>query len=183
MNYKHINDFKLSWKLTIILNIIAGGVFILGFYAFLYMYLKYSNDPFYEKLFENYNLWVMYGLVFGQVILHEYSHAIGYKLSGGKVTYGIKWLCPYCREISGMYYPAGNFILTLILPLITGTIVGILAIIFFPQFLFYAVICMLVNLSGASGDFMMLFYILLKAGKNQFIKDELYGFSIHKKLI
>ena len=181
MKYEQVNEFKLSWKIIIILNFIAGAVFIAGFYLFFYLYLNYSNDLYGERLFKHSDMWVSYGLVFIQVVLHEYSHGIGYKLCGGKVAYGIKWLCPYCREVSGLYYPTRSFITTLILPLLTGTIIGILAIILFPQFLYYIVICMLVNVSGAAGDIMMFFYILSKTRKEEFIKDEPYGFSVHRK--
>ncbi len=180
MQYQRVSDFRLSWKLSIILNLIAGAVFVVGFYLFFYLYAGFSDDRYCIRLLENSNLWVTYILIFVQVILHEYSHALGYKLSGGKVAYGIKWLCPYCREVSGIYYRTREFIITLTLPLITGTIAGIIAILLFPQFLYYTAVCMLVNISGASGDLMMLAYILLKARKDEYIKDEPYGFSVYR---
>lgn len=183
MEYRQVGDFRLSWKLTIILNLVAGAVFALGFFLFFWLYANYSDDIYLVRLMDNSNIWITYALVFAQVILHEYSHGIGYRLSGGKVTYGVKWLCPYCREVSGLYYPTGNFVLTLIMPLLTGTIIAMLVILFYPQFLYYMVVCMLTNISGAAGDIMMLMYVLLKANKGEFIKDEVYGFSVHKREI
>ncbi len=183
MKYERIGDFKISWTLSIILNLVAGLVFISGFFLFFYLYMSYSDDHFCDRLLENSNIWISYGLVFIQVIMHEYSHAIGYKLCGGRVAYGIKWLCPYCREVSGLHYSSKGFAITLVLPLITGTVIGILAIMFFSQFLYYTITCMLVNISGAAGDITMLIYILLKAKNNYFIRDETYGFSIHKRVL
>lgn len=181
MEYTQIGDFKLSWKLTIILNIAAGAVFILGFYGFFWTYSNYSEDTYMVRLLENSDIWITYALVFLQVILHEYSHGIGYRMCGGKVTYGIKWLCPYCREVSGLYYSPVNFIWTLLLPIITGSVICTLVVAFYPQYLYYMFICMLTNISGAAGDIFMLFYILAKAKNGDFIKDEPYGFSVHKR--
>lgn len=181
--YHQIDNFSLTWKLTVILNIIAGAVFLAGFFLFLWLYGIFSDDRFAIKLFENSDIMTVYVLVFVQVFFHEYSHAIGYKIKGGRVKYGIKWLCPYCREITGLYYATKDFVLTLVLPLITGTIAGVLAAVIFPQYLYYIMICMLTNISGASGDVFMLFYILSKTEKGGFIRDESYGFSIHRKVI
>ncbi|MGE5328865.1 MAG: DUF3267 domain-containing protein [Deltaproteobacteria bacterium] len=183
MDYKLVDEFRLNWFITIILNIVAGIVFIIGFYIFLYFYSKYSTDIFYERLLANSNLWISYIWVFSQVILHEYSHGIGYRLSGGQVSYGIKWLCPYCMEKSGLYYSSKNFIFTLVLPLITGTIAALAVLLFFPQFLYYIVICMLTNISGAAGDIMMVGFILLKAKKDTYIRDEKYGFGVYTKIL
>lgn len=180
MRFEHVSDFKLSWKISIILNLIAGVVFFLGFALFIFIYIGCSEDMYCIRLLENSNIWVTYAVIIAQVILHEYSHGIGYKLSGGKAAYGIKWLCPYCREVSGIYYSTGNFIITLILPLLTGTAAGLLAVAIFPQFLYYSMICMLMNFSGASGDIAMLIYVLFKTGKGEFVRDEPYGFSIHR---
>lgn len=182
MEYQQTGEFRLSWKLSVILNIIAGVIFTAGFYGFFYIYLKYSDDSYGIRLLENSNLLIAYILIFIQVAIHEYSHAIGYKLSGGRVSYGIKWLCPYCREVSGIYYPARNFIITLILPVVTGTVIGLIVIALLPQFLYYTIVCMLANLSGAAGDMMMLFYVIIRKRKGEFIKDEDYGFSIHRRV-
>ncbi|MGE5472688.1 MAG: DUF3267 domain-containing protein [Ignavibacteriales bacterium] len=183
MNYELVDEFRLNWVITVILNIAAGIVFAAGFYGFLYLYFTFSTDILGEKLLANSNLWIAYAAVLFQAVLHEYSHGIGYRLSGGKVKYGIKWLCPYCMEKSGLYYPTNNFILTLILPLITGTIAAVLAFIAFPQYLYYIVICVLTNISGAAGDIMMLFFIILKRNRGQYIKDEPYGFSMYRRVI
>jgi len=182
LRYELVDEFRLNWIITIILNIIAGIVFIIGFYGFLHLYFTFSSDVFGEKLFENSNLWISYAAVIFQVVLHEYSHGIGYKISGGQVRYGIKWLCPYCMEKSGLYYSTNRFVLTLVLPLITGTIAGLLVVFLFPQFLYYVAICMLTNISGAAGDIMMLIFVIQKTKKGQYIKDEQYGFSVHRKI-
>lgn len=182
MNYELVDEFRLNWGITIILNIIAGVVFIIGFYGFLYLYFKFSKDTFGEKLLANSNLWISYMAVILQVILHEYSHGIGYRLSGGQVKYGIKWLCPYCMEKSGLYYSTKSFTLTLLLPLITGTLAGLLVMLFFPQYLYYAVVSILANASGAAGDIMMVLFIIIKRKKGQYIKDEPYGFSMHRRI-
>ena len=178
-----MDEFRLNWRITIVLNFVAGIVFVIGFYGFLYFYSKYSSDIFFENLLANSNIWITYAGVFLQVILHEYSHGIGYRLNGGQVTYGIKWLCPYCMEKSGLYYSSKNFILTLILPLITGTIAAFPLLFFFPQFLYYIVICMLTNISGAAGDIMMVIFILLKAKKDAYIRDEKYGFGVYTRTL
>ena len=182
LRYELVDEFRLNWIITIILNIIAGVIFIIGFYGFFYLYLQYSNDAFGEKLFANSDLWILYAAVLLQVVLHEYSHGIGYRLNGGQVKYGIKWLCPYCMEKSGLYYSTKSFILTLVLPLITGAIAGLLVVFLFPQFLYYVVICMLTNISGAAGDVMMLIFVIQKTKNGEFIKDELYGFSVHRMI-
>lgn len=180
MKYEQIGEFRLNWKWIITLNLIAGVIFFVGFNLFFYVYITCSSDQYCERLLHHSNIGVLYGLIFIQIILHEYSHGIGYRLFGGKVTYGIKWLSPYCREVSGKYYSQGKFIFTLILPLILGTIVGIWIIILFPQFLYYVIICILFNISGSTGDLAMLGFVLLKLKKGEYIKDEPYGFSIHR---
>lgn len=180
MNYKLLSDFKLSWKLSVILNLVAGAVFVGSFFLFFYYYIMLTPDKYCVKLLENSNQYVLYAVVGILIFLHEFSHGIGYRLYGGRVTYGIKYLCPYCREVSGIYYPLKGFALTLTMPIIVITGLGLLCIIFFPQYTYYSMMGMLFNLSGATGDLIMLVYILFKKGKKKYVKDEPYGFSLYE---
>lgn len=182
LDFYKVTEFRLSWRLTIILNIIAGAIFAFGYFFFLYYYIPSSDEIVSEGILDNSNIWITYIAVLIQAALHEYSHGIGYRLSGGKPKYGIKWLCPYCMEKTGILYSTKDFIITLMLPIITGTIAGLLILIIFPQFLYYIIVCMLTNLSGAAGDIMMVFFILLKTNRTEFVKDEPYGFSVHRRI-
>jgi hypothetical protein len=168
--------------LSVILNLIAGLIFTLCFLVFIDLSVRYLDIE-YLVFIEKFNLLIAYGWILVQVILHECSHAVGYKVYGGKVAFGIKWLCPYCREKTGKFYTVNQFILTLILPIIVVTLMGMVAIFLFPECYYYASICILANLAGASGDVMMLMYVLFFTKKNYYVRDELYGFSMHQAVL
>jgi hypothetical protein len=115
------------------------------------------------------------------IIIHEASHSFGYRLFGGKTKYGIKWLCPYCQEISGLYMTKRQFIFVLLIPIITISTICILAIIINNSFIYYGAVAIIFNISGASGDILMALKLMKYNSSSIYIKDESYGYSVHVK--
>lgn len=151
---KHINAKNLSFG--IIMNLIALVILILVVFIACLFIPTFDNI---DKLLAE-NIWlyylVLFGGMFGYIILHELVHGIAYKaMTKEKLTFGFSWSCAYCG-VPNIYTYRKTAIIALVAPLITFTIILItLMLVFFKiDVIIYLILSLIfgLHLGGCSGD-------------------------------
>lgn len=151
---KHINAKNLSFG--IIMNLIALVILIIVVFIACLFIPTFDNI---DKLLVE-NIWlyylVLFGGMFGYIILHELVHGIAYKaMTKEKLTFGFSWSCAYCG-VPNIYTYRKTAIIALVAPLITFTIILItLMLVFFKiDVIIYLILSLIfgLHLGGCSGD-------------------------------
>lgn len=169
-----INSFKITWKTHI--RIISGTyIFALVFNNIINPILdKFLLNEFIfyptKHIILNFYIYVFL-LLIPISIIHEGIHGLTYKLFGGKVKFGFKYIYAYTQEISGIPIERDNFLIVLLMPL---TIISILCVCIPDKI---GSIIFLLNLLGSSGDVYMAL-TLKKYDSNSKIIDKAYGYDV-----
>jgi len=128
----------------------------------------------FDVISENYLISYLF-LVGGSLLLttlvHEVLHGLMYILFGGKVKFGLKLVCAYTVETSGVILHRTKFLIVLLSPL---TIISLLSLFLGSGF---GGLIFIFNLLGSTGDLLMAFY-LCKGDEKSYIVDRPYGFDI-----
>lgn len=169
-------SFKLTKKvhlwcllLSITITIILYPIFIDSLEALILS--DYILSPT-KNIMINYYIIIFLIIAFVTVV-HEGIHAAVYMLFGGKVKFGVKKLCVYTQEISGIAINKMKFLIVLLSPAIILSVISFLM----PNSIGMSIFVL--NLVGCSGDFYMSFYIM-RLPKKCNIVDRSYGFDIVK---
>ncbi|WP_461207808.1 DUF3267 domain-containing protein [Clostridium sp. DL1XJH146] len=167
-------SFKVSWKLHVISFVFTLTVCLL---------LQDSIDSLfisliYHKIIINItgnilvNFCIFIIVIFVPItVVHELLHGAAYKLFGGKVKYGFKFIYAYAQEISGMALDRTRFDIVLLVPVTFITIGSA----FIPGSI--GDIVFLLNLVGSTGDLLMALY-LCRGNENSYIIEREYGFDM-----
>ena len=131
-----------------------------------YMQIFISSDRFIMNFFISIIL-----LMVPISIVHEGIHGAAYKLFGGKVRFGFKFIYAYTQEISEKPLLRVKFLMVLLAPLTAMSVLSL----FLPSWLGEMVF--LLNLLGASGDIYMALF-LCKFNYQSKIIDRNYGFDV-----
>jgi hypothetical protein len=167
-------SYKISWRLHVACNILAILISI-PLYNFInsinerFCYSRYSYFPT-KFILVNYYFYILIILIV-VTILHEMIHGITYKLLGGKIKFGYKIIYAYTQEISGLQIKRNYFILVLLAPLLTLTIICLC----FNNY--FANMSLVINIMGSTGDIIMAATILRYSNNSKFI-DRSYGYDI-----
>lgn len=167
-------QYRLTWKTHVqccLLSLAVVGV--------LYSWVNNIIDNFLVQEFMtypthsislNYYIYIIILLV-PITMLHEGLHGLAYKIFGGKIRWGLKFIYAYTMEISAKPIEKTKFLVTLLLPLmfislLSLTIGGCLAGMAF-----------LLNILGSSGDMIMALG-LLRYEAGAYIIDRNYGYEV-----
>ena len=157
-------------KFGIIFNLIAFAVLaVVMFGAFLALYFKEGLDAatilpkgvgFIIAYF------VLFGGMFGYVVLHELVHGIAYKsLTGEKLTFGVSWSCAFCG-VPKIYTYRKTAIISVAAPLVTFTVLFIILLpilyIFSALYFLIAAFIFGLHLGGCAGDIYVLYLLTAK---------------------
>lgn len=169
-----INSFKITWKTHIKIILLSYFVTII-----LNNSVNTILDNFIFSEFIKYptsilivNMYIYFIILMIPIsIVHEYIHGFFFVLFGGKVKYGYKIIYAYTQEISGMPIKKIKFIIILLAPLVSITILSI----FLPRNI--GGMIYLLNLLGSMGD-VYIGFTLCKYNFNCKIIDRNYGYDI-----
>lgn len=171
-------SFKLTKKvhlwclmISIIITILLYPIFIDSLEALILSDYILSLT---RNIMINYYIIIFLIIAFVTVV-HEGIHGAAYMLFGGKVKFGVKKLCVYTQEISGIPIDKVKFLIVLLSPAI------IISVISFIMPYSIGMSILVFNLVGCSGDFYMSFYIM-RLPKKCSIVDRSYGFDIVKSI-
>ena len=172
MSFRLTNKVHL-WclVLSVIITVLLYPIFIGGLESLILS--DYILSPT-KSIMINYYIIIFLMIAF-VTILHEGIHGAFYILFGGKVKFGVKKLCVYTQEISGIPINKLKFLIVLLSPAI---IISLLSFIM-PYSIGMSILVF--NLVGCSGDFYMSFYIM-RLPKKCSIVDRSYGFDIVKDI-
>lgn len=169
-------SFKLTWKSHIIcIIILVILVLVMKSVVDVILVNIFSQNIIFfptKNLIVNFYIFTI-SLMIPISIMHESIHGAAYKLFGGKVKYGFKGIYAYTIETSGKKIPRWQFLIVLLAPLATISLVSLL----FPVWL--GGMIFLLNLLGASGDIYMALF-LCKFNYESMIIDRSYGFDVVK---
>lgn len=148
---------------TYTMKLIQGNILCIVIFILMVVLTCFFKAEFFPQ---NINTFIIFILLIGYLWFHEVLHGIGFMLGGAKrknIKYGIClekgiFYCMACQELSKK-----NILLSLLMPFtVIGVITYIVGIIFnIPVLTFLSI----ANISGASMDLAMFFYIL-KLPKN-----------------
>ncbi len=175
--YKKL-EYRLTKSKSIIFNIFAVLLFLSGYFTLVCWMLCNPNGKLATSMLQNNSIVILFLVCGFTALMHELLHGIPYRIFGGKVKYGIKLLYLYTMDISGKYYGAKQMLIVMLSPLIILTLILSILGYIYSEYIFYAWMGILFNISGSIGDMVMTKYILLN-GKGCKVKDELYGFSLY----
>lgn len=167
-------SFKLTWKSHVICFLITGLIVLImnSVVNKIISDVISQNVIFYptKNLIVNFYVYIIFLLV-PISIVHEGIHGLAYKCFGGKAKFGFKGIYAYTLEVSGIPIERIEFLLILLAPLITISILSLLL----PKWL--GGIVFLLNLLGASGDIYMSLF-LCRFNFDSKIIDRSYGFDV-----
>jgi hypothetical protein len=103
--------------------------------------------------------------------VHELLHGLAYIVFGGRVKFGFNGIFAYTQEISGMAIFRTKFLVVLLLPLTTISMMSLLIAGWLGGLIF------LLNLIGSVGDLYIAFR-LISLGFNSYIINRPYGFEV-----
>jgi hypothetical protein len=136
-----------------------------------------------EKLYSDGHVLTLIMTLLAVVIMHEAIHGMVYLMFGAKLKFGINQLNIYTMDVSGNLYTTFQMAMIMLLPFVTLTGLFIAAGNLFPELSFFMLIGIICNVSGSTGDILLLTYILQKRklckGRTFRIKDEEYGFGLY----
>lgn len=173
-----IGEFKLNKFNSFIINTISIAAFFLALTVYVYSVNGNILNELIYKVYQRDTAISIIVLLLATVVIHELVHAIGYKIFGARLKFGIRYLNVYTVDISGRLYSVLQMSMIMLLPFITITTTFLLIVMLLPHITIYMLPAILLNICGSTGDIFLLIYILYKGGKCK-IKDEEYGFSIY----
>lgn len=168
--------FKVSWKLHVLCLVISLGICLVFKVCFVNIIVEIVLSETFAQIRGNYLGLYLYLLLVGvslflTTLVHEILHGLMYILFGGKVKFGLKLVCAYTAETSGIILHRTKFLIVLLAPLVVISLVslflgsGIGGVIF------------MFNLLGSTGDLLMSLY-LCKTNEKSYIADRAYGFEV-----
>lgn len=167
-------SFKVSWKVHLICFSVA---YIICFFK------RDIISNLFLDLVINYRIFRLTGIYFLDKIIailllmipitlvHEIIHGISYRIFGGEIKFGFKGIYAYTQEISGIILHRTKFLVVLLAPVTTISLVSL----FIPNNISGTIF--LLNLLGSIGDILMALY-LCRSNRNSYIIDKNYGFDI-----
>lgn len=167
-------EYKISSKLHItclILSLVITWIF--------YDYINYNMDLMsisplinYPTNNTNINFIIVSCILISLLsLIHELIHGMFYKLYGGTVKIGFRFVYAYTKETSNIAIESSKFIVVLLSPLFLITLLSLIVDGWIGGFLLFF------NLIGSTGDIVMTL-VVLKYGKNKKIIDCDKGFMI-----
>lgn len=172
MSFKLTNKVHLCCLfLSVIITVFLYPIFIGSLEALILS--DYILSPT-RDIMMNYYI-IIFLIIAFVTIVHEGIHGVAYIIFGGRVKFGIKKLCVYTQEISGIPIDKRKFLIILLSPAI------IISVISFIMPYSIGMSILVLNLVGCSGDFYMSFYIM-RLPKKCSIVDRSYGFDIVKDI-
>lgn len=167
-------SFKVSWKLHSLSAVTSVFICLLFKESLIIAITEIMLAIAFIKIGENYvvsYLVLVGGSLFLTTFVHEILHGLMYILFGGKVKFGLKLICAYTVETSGIILHRTKFLIVLLAPL---TIISLLSLFLGSGF---GGLIFIFNLLGSTGDLMMAFY-LCKGNERSYIIDRDYGFDV-----
>lgn len=166
--------YRITWKTHIICILISLSVVLIFHGSITEMMESFILHGMPEipsgNIVLNFYIW-LFTLTMVVSVIHELVHGFMYRMLGGRVKFGFRFIYAYTREISGLRMKRYEFILILLSPLFSISI--------FSYPLGYAgKMIFLINLLGSSGDAYMA-VIAARKGKGCRIVDRSYGFDIN----
>ncbi len=180
-NYVPSGKFDLkSKKQLLLMNLIGFVLVILSFWLFSVLIIKMRGTSALSFSFEMTSItsfFISLGLlllvIFLVLLVHELIHAFFFWLfSGQKPVIGFKGAYAYAA-MPGWYFPRNQYLVIGIAPLILIDMLGILLLALLPlTSLFFVLIALVINTSGAVGDLFILIWLLTKPAE-AFAHDEI----------
>lgn len=167
-------SFKLTLKVHVFVIAISIAIIAMFYNNIINIIINFVLQPFMNYPFRNLilNFYIYYILIGVLVsIIHELIHGSAYKIFGGKVKYGFKFIYAYTMEISGKAISRNEFLMVLLAPVTIITLISL----FLPAGIGNMVF--LINFLGSIGDIYMGLF-LCKINRNSRIIDRAYGFDI-----
>lgn len=167
-------SFKVSWKMHLLCNLL-GVLIMLPLMSvvnrsneqLLSSRMIFAPTPF---VLINYGLYLL-GTLAVVILVHEGLHGLCFRLFGGKVKYSYRIFYAYTQETSGLPLSRIRFLIVLLTPLVA------LSLLVLPWGDFFSGMALVFNLTGATGDLIMAFFVL-RCPRNCLIIDRRYGFDV-----
>ena len=102
-------------------------------------------------------------IVLLSTLIHELIHGLVYKSFGGNFVIGVKGMCAYTKETTGIELTVSQFAVVLLAPV---TLISTISL-FIPV---VGSLVFFVNLLGSTGDFVVMLW-LMKIKKDSFVVD------------
>ena len=98
--------------------------------------------------------WELIGVYAATIILHEFTHGIGFMLNGARPTFGagIEGMMPYCYATSRTKLSVHAMLLVAYLPIVMLSVVFITLAYLLPDYQSWCMGGFLANLGGSIGD-------------------------------
>lgn len=167
-------SFKVSWKLHVLCVVISLVICLLFKEYVVNIITEIFLTEIFIELGRNYlssYILLIGSTLFLTTLVHEILHGLMYILFGGKVKFGLKLVCAYTMETSGIILHRTKFLIVLLAPLVIISLVSLFLGNAFGGLVF------IVNLLGSTGDLLMSLY-LCKGNEKSYVLDRLYGFDI-----
>lgn len=166
-------SFKVNWK-TYIIFMVFSLLIVRLLNSEVNLILQnfiIANPSIYinGNIFLHFYIYVIF-LMIPVSIVHELVHGFFYMMFGGRVRFGFKGIYMYTREISGKPIGRNKFLIILLMPLISISLLSC-----FIKNL--GGMAFLLNLLGSSGD-MVMALALIRYSYDSRIIDREYGFDV-----
>lgn len=167
-------SFKLTWKVHVLVIAISIAVIVMFYNNIINIIINFILQPFMNYPFRSLILnFYIYYILLGVLVstVHELIHGTAYKIFGGKVKYGFKFIYAYTMEVSGKAIERNEFLIVLLAPVAIITLISL----FLPAGIGNMVF--LINFLGSIGDIYMGLF-LFKVKLSSRIIDRAYGFDV-----
>ena len=176
-----VMDLQKNKKEALIVNGISSALAVMLFLImnrkeqFMYWLIKAGEE---DRLITA-SLAVLIGTIV-YVILHEFTHGLAMKCSGGKeVKYGFTGMYAYAGS-SRDYFPKGKYIFIALAPVVLWGIIFAVLQAFLPQWSWVVWFLQIMNVAGAAGDLYVTFRVsrmpatilVMDTGINMTVYDE-----------
>ncbi|NLP13689.1 MAG: DUF3267 domain-containing protein [Clostridium sp.] len=178
-----IAEFRLTKYNSLLINLAALTSMTLVLVLLLVLEGKSATLAYIEKFYYSDQILPLVITLLVVVIMHEAIHGMIYLIFGAKLKFGISQLNIYTMDVSGNLYTISQMAIIMLLPFFALTGLLIATGILFSDLAFCMIIGIICNVSGSTGDILLLAYIFHKKklckGKIFRIKDEKHGFGLY----